>query len=179
MMLVVLKARVSLFRLIGSYPNRLFARDVSRLLISIALAGLFAVAGCDRPMPEPDVSEAGGSGSNVSENAQAAELQVRQRAQQRWAALVARDFAAAYAYETPGYRSTVSPEQFQSRFGAAVRWRGATVEAVAIDAAGDRAEVTIQLDYEAPDALGGLYTNRKAMRERWIASEGTWWYVRD
>ena len=168
---------LSRFRLLHTVRNRLSLSIAGVLSLFVALAGLVLVAACDRGAPtNSGVVEAQ---PETVESQQTAEQQIRQRAEDRWAALSQRDFAAAYEYETPGYRSTVSIAQFQSQFGAAVRWIGASVESVTFAETGDRAEVKVQLDYEAPDALGGLYTNRRAMFERWIASEGNWWYVRE
>lgn len=120
-----------------------------------------------------------GAAESKNEMRQPTEQRLKDRAEGRWAALSKRDFAKAYAYETPGYRSTASLEQFRSQFGSAVRWRGASVSEVEVAEGGDRAKVKVLLDYEAPDALGQVYTGRRSLFERWIVSEGEWWYVRD
>ena len=39
------------------------------------------------------------------------EAELRERAEARWAALTKGDFAAAYEYETPGYRDTMTPRR--------------------------------------------------------------------
>jgi len=109
----------------------------------------------------------------------AVEARLRKRAEARWAALANGDFATAYTYETPGYRATVTPQQFQSQFGSATRWRGAEVQHLDVSETGDRAEVVVLLTYEAVTPIGDTYVNRRPMNERWIASEGDWWYVRD
>ena len=47
---------------------------------------------------------------------------VKQRAAGRWGALIKRDYAAAYAFELPVYRSAYSLEQYQSEFGDDIAW---------------------------------------------------------
>lgn len=121
--------------------------------------------------------------STESESAQEedrlSEQHLSERVEARWAALAEGDFAKAYEYETPGYRDTVTPQQYPSQFGRAVRWIGAEVLHLDVSETGDRAEVKVLLEYEAPTPVGDTYTNRRPLNERWIASEGDWWYVRD
>ncbi|MEA3638340.1 MAG: hypothetical protein VBE63_00165 [Lamprobacter sp.] len=107
------------------------------------------------------------------------EQHLSDRVEARWAALAEGDFAKAYEYETPGYRDTVTPQQYPSQFGRAVRWIGAEVLHLDVSETGDRAEVKVLLEYEARTPVGDTYTNRRPLNERWIASEGDWWYVRD
>lgn len=107
------------------------------------------------------------------------EAQLAKRVKARWAALSKGDFAEAYRYETPGYRATVTLRQFRSQFGSAVHWRGAEVQHLDVSETGDRAVVQVLLEYEAPTPVGDTYVNRRPLKERWIASEGDWWHVRD
>ena len=107
------------------------------------------------------------------------EKPLAERAQARWNALIVGELADAYAFETPGYRATVTPAQFRSRFGAMVRWRGATVAATEVSKTGDHAQVKVMVDYQGPDPMGQLYTGRRPLFERWILSEGEWWHVQD
>ena len=55
------------------------------------------------------------------------EDQVRQRATQRWQALLAYDYAKAYEFATPSYRALVSPESYRGRQGAALQRTSAKV----------------------------------------------------
>ncbi|NBC49497.1 MAG: hypothetical protein GVY22_16295 [Gammaproteobacteria bacterium] len=152
--------------LAASWPSTtLFVLVVAILLTLLAGDTLFAAdttsTGSDHQEQQPSLQR------------------LKDRAEARWAALSKRDFAKAYAYETPGYRSTASLEQFESQYGSAVRWLGANVSEVELAKGDARAKVKVQLDYEAPDALGQVYTGKRSLLERWIVSEGEWWYVRD
>ncbi|NEX17206.1 MAG: hypothetical protein C1943_11375 [Halochromatium sp.] len=129
-------------------------------------------------LPEFEISSAN---AVESESARVAspEQRLQKRVEQRWEALTERNFEAAYAFETPGYRKTASLSQFQAQFGSAVNWLGATVRSVEIADSGDRAEVQVNLRYQGRSPLGGLYTSERAITERWIISKDEWWYVRD
>ena len=107
------------------------------------------------------------------------EQQITERALARWNALIAGKFADAYVLESPAYRSTVTVAQFQSQFGAAVRWIGATIHSIEVSDTGDRARVKVMLDYQAPDPTGSLYTGHRPIFERWVTSQGEWWHVQD
>jgi len=105
---------------------------------------------------------------------------VKQRAEARWNHMIARDFAAAYSYETPAYRATVSLEQYRSQFGSAVRWYGATVDQVTIDPSGNRADVQVTLQYEAQAPIASQSTyGVHSLVEHWFLTQGDWWLVPD
>ena len=98
-----------------------------------------------------------------------------ERVEARWAALAKGDFKAAYAYTLPSYRQTHSFEQFASRFGGAVTWRVATVQAIRCDTP-QAARVRLALEYEYVPSWGGeaekLVTR---LHETWLDREGEWW----
>ncbi len=105
---------------------------------------------------------------------------IKQRAEARWNNIIARDFAAAYAYETPAYRATVSLDQHLSRFGSAMRWYGITVDQVTMAPSGDRADVLITLQYESEVPLAGQPVHGiLSLTEHWILTQGNWWLVAD
>src|SRR4051812_42141290 len=57
----------------------------------------------------------------------APELVVRERATQRWSALVAEDFEKAYTYMPPSYRAATPFERYKNSFKGAIKWVGAEV----------------------------------------------------
>ena len=142
-----------------------------RLLIAlVAAVSVVGSAGCD-----------GGrtSAESVAESQQAVSEQIAQRAEARWQHLGAGDFEGAYAFETPGYRGTVPFPQYRAQYGDAVRWLGAEVTGVEVASSGDRATVTLTLRYEGRAPGGGTYDGNRPLVERWLLSDGGWWYVRD
>jgi len=142
-------------------------------VVSIAVMALLGAplsAVCDATPP---------AGQAVTGTQQAPEQILKQRAEARWAALAGRDFGAAYAYEAPAYRATVTPQRYQARFGTAARWLGATVDSVTIAESGDRADVKVSVKYEFWTPLGGRHAAQRLMSERWISAEGGWWHVDD
>jgi hypothetical protein len=136
----------------------------------LALSGVLFLVACDG---------APSAGQAVTKTQQTPDQRLTQRAEARWTALADRDFNAAYAFESPAYRATVTPQQFQGRFGVAARWLGAKVDSVVIAESGDRADVKVSLRYETQTPLGGPYTAARLVSERWISTEGEWWHVDD
>lgn len=104
--------------------------------------------------------------------------QVRQRATERWQALVAGEFSRAYSYNMPSYRAVVSPDAYRNRFGNAVVWVGSEIVDV------NCPEVTkclarLRLEYKS-------LMNRKFaaklstyVDETWLFEEGQWWLFQD
>ncbi len=119
----------------------------------------------------------GGCSPEPASQAVAPEQQIKARAEARWGALARGDFAAAYAFETPAFRSTTSLEAFRSKYGHQVRWYGAQVREVKVT--DETAEVLLWVEYEAPLPMGGAYKNRRGVKETWIFKEGNWWFLRE
>lgn len=100
--------------------------------------------------------------------------QVRQRANERWQALVASDFDRAYTYNTPGYRAVVSTDVYRSRVGAAVKWLGA--EAVTVECPEPaKCNATVRIDYRPLQGgrAGDKYSTH--IDETWLLEDGQWW----
>jgi hypothetical protein len=75
-----------------------------RATLGVLLAAMLATAGCAAVKPETP------------------EEIVAHRVQERWDALIKRDFATAYTYTQPGYRATISADDYAKRFGSASKW---------------------------------------------------------
>ena len=102
---------------------------------------------------------------------------VRERAQARWDALLARDYDTAYSYFSPGYRSSHSRVDFEIAVRTRrVRWDSAEVKEISCEA--DVCTVTTLLGYQVAGAVPGVskWANRKNLPERWIRTDGQWWY---
>lgn len=101
-----------------------------------------------------------------------------QRAQDRWGAMIDRNFYRAYEYCSPAYRALFSPKQFAAKFGSTkLEWESVTVDAIKKE--GDAAaKVDIKLfakayvpDIEQPLPVSTVFS------ESWVRSEDQWWYV--
>jgi hypothetical protein len=100
------------------------------------------------------------------------------RAQARWDLLLAEDYAGAYRYLSPAYRSSVSSTQYQRRLLLRqVRWTDARY--IDSDCLENSCKVRISLDYSLRKALPGVprYDGTQEVDEQWVKSEGEWWYV--
>ncbi len=100
--------------------------------------------------------------------------EVGKRALERWQALIQRDFEKAYGFLSPAYRSAVSLESYKSRISERIRWTEATLKGVSCEEA--RCEVTLEVGYRYVSKPFD-YEGRKTVKERWIHSQGGWWYV--
>lgn len=139
-----------------------------------SLAGLclLVVAGCAGHLPllEPSTDpEQGGWSEHV-------ERQLAARVQARWDALIAGDYESAYGFETPAYRSVFSIQQYRGRIGDAVTWKSARVLSSKYDEI-HMASVSVAVEYEAVVSLAGNVRSVRVMAEKWLYSDGAWWYI--
>ena len=122
---------------------------------TLFIAGAMALTACATP----------GGGSP--------EEAVKARANARWKLMVARDFEAAYAYNTATFRSLVSMSTFKGRTGGSVVWLGAEAVNVKCPDA-DKCTARIRIDYKPPlrgsgDKLSTYFD------ETWLQEAGQWW----
>jgi hypothetical protein len=100
---------------------------------------------------------------------------VKQRAAERWSALVSGEFIRAYSYNTPGFRAVVTPDGFRNRFGGAVKWVGS--EVVKVDCPDAvKCTVTMRVDFKpvvSGKAGGDVSTH---VDETWLLEDGQWWF---
>lgn len=144
-----------------------------RVCLRLLAAGVaFALGGCAglEPAAPENVAEASPAWLDAQKPRIAA------RAQARWAALIKGDFATAYQFETPAYRSVFSAQQFQSQFGGAAMWTMAKVNSVRYDQ-NNVALVSVDVHYTValPASVG--HTASRVMQERWLYTDGDWWYI--
>jgi hypothetical protein len=103
------------------------------------------------------------------------EEQVKQRATERWQALVGGQFSRAYSYNSPGFRAVVTPDGYRNRIGSAVTWLGAEVIRVNCSEA-DKCIALVRIDYKP---VTGRQTAPKIsthVDETWLFEDRQWWF---
>jgi hypothetical protein len=105
------------------------------------------------------------------------EQALRQRVQERWEALIRKDFAAAYQFEAPVYRAAYSLEQYQRGFGKGLIWEAITVDQVLFE--GDEvATVYVNMQYQMAQLIAGEVQRQSSLlTEKWIRTDDEWWHV--
>jgi len=101
------------------------------------------------------------------------------RVQERWDKLATRDFAGAYAYLSPGYRSIVSLNDYMAQMlKQKVRWAGGRY--VSSECTENACQVRVDIDYSLTSPVPGLSRydgTQKNAPESWVRTEGQWWYL--
>ncbi len=107
-----------------------------------------------------------------------AEQQVRQRATERWQALVKGEFSRAYGYNTPGYRAVISTDAYRARFGTAITWLGSEIVALRCPET-TRCEALVRIDYKPllSRKIGDKMSTH--VDETWLLEDGQWWFFQD
>jgi len=103
---------------------------------------------------------------------------IEERVNGRWAALFAADIEGAYGYFTPGYRSSVTLQQYQRALETqAVKWTSA--EYIDSNCAESTCKVTVRIGYTVYGALPGVksYSTKSDAEETWILIDGQWYMV--
>lgn len=135
-------------------------RPIRLPLLALALALL---AGC-----------AGGPATRAPADPLAA---LEQRAAQRWQHLIAGEFAQAYAFLSPGQRSTESEQQYVARMqGQPFKWQRADWRGA--DCASDEAcTVRMGIGYAMAMPSAGDVPAITQFNEGWIRLDGVWYFV--
>ncbi|MGE5167280.1 MAG: hypothetical protein ACM3KT_01505 [Deltaproteobacteria bacterium] len=102
---------------------------------------------------------------------------IKAKSVQRWDYLIAKQAEKAYDFLAPGYRKTISREQYAHNMnGRGTRWNSVAYNSQTCDA--DTCTVRLSVDYTIN--LGGLAGNTKSTGfavEKWIKADGTWYYL--
>ncbi len=109
---------------------------------------------------------------------QSAEAAVLERAQERLDLVLQEDYAAAYEYLSPGYRSGVTLRAYQRELlTRPVRWTSA--RAVASECSEDVCKLRIAIEFEVYAAVPGMtrFKSPGAVEERWLRVDGQWYLV--
>lgn len=105
-----------------------------------------------------------------------AEAYIKERVEKRWDALAQSRFDLAYGYETPTFRKTYSEASFRSKYGTHVRWLGAKAKNAKIE--GEVADIGVYIEHMVINADGSAFKSETPIREKWIFTEGDWWFLR-
>lgn len=101
-----------------------------------------------------------------------------ERAQARWDAILERDYDAAYALYSPGYRSATSRTDFEIELRSRrITWTSAEYRDHSCE--GQVCTVTFDIKYVAPRPAPGIakWDGRSSAEDTWIEASGQWWYV--
>ncbi|MDR0479849.1 MAG: hypothetical protein LBH31_08655 [Burkholderiaceae bacterium] len=137
----------------------LFTRRAAvRVTAGALIAATLVAAGCAALKPETP------------------EETVARRAQERWQALIKRDFPKAYTYNQPGYRAIVSADDYAKRFGNGGKWIAMDVFSTTCEP--ERCTVKIRLTTQtlAPGSPGKTLEVQGFSDETWIKDDGQWWF---
>ena len=137
-------------------------------LIGAGLLAL-ALAGC---------ASTGKIESAGSAEATAAADDVEVRSKQRWEALLAKDYATAYQYLTPGHRAKVTAERYGAQVSVLpVKWTSA--EVLASECVEDRCDVRVNLGFRVRSHLPGVgwIDSKQVVVEKWLRLDGAWYYL--
>lgn len=96
-----------------------------------------------------------------------------ERAQARWKALLAGDWAAAYLYMTPAYRAVVPQQRYGNQFGGPATWQAATPK----DAKCEDRRCVVGVEIQFRIMLPG-HSDRPMstyVEEIWVLEEGQWY----
>ena len=102
------------------------------------------------------------------------EVVVKERASQRWQALVKYDMEAAYGFTTPAYRAVATAADYRQRMGSAVQWSGVEVVGVRCP---DATKCIANVRVEAKPFLGRRFGDSIVthVEETWLLQENQWW----
>ncbi len=104
---------------------------------------------------------------------------VKQRAMDRWAALIEGRLETAYLFQTPEYRNIYSYKQYSKKIQGVGTWQKAEVEKV--DCVEKKCVVMVKVYVKIMFGRGlGVTESSGVIREQWIESsttKGEWYYV--
>jgi hypothetical protein len=103
---------------------------------------------------------------------------VEELAQQRWDALLKGDYDTAYSFYSPGYRSANSRVDFEISY----RTRKVGIYQAKVESSDCSAEactVSSMVGYRVGSPVPGVskWESATTLQERWVKTEGKWWFV--
>jgi len=115
--------------------------------------------------------------ANETAAAVQSEQVIKQRALERWDALIKRDYTVAYSFEHPAYRAAYSLEQYRKEFGEDIAWDKVEINQLVFEG-NEVATVflkvwyrSLQPDWARTSQIGGNIS------EKWIWEDNQWWHV--
>ena len=106
------------------------------------------------------------------------EESVKERATTRWELFFSGDLAGAYAYLSPGYRSSVSSLQYQrSVLVKRVAWTSA--EYIDSECEGTSCKVKFDVGFTISGVLPGVKSHKGTQRieQNWVLIDGQWYLI--
>jgi hypothetical protein len=103
---------------------------------------------------------------------------VKERAQARWDALLDGDFATAYSYYSPGYRSAMTVVDFEIGIRMRkVQYRTAEYQGHSCEK--NVCTVRFKVGYQVATPVPGLgdWESDGMVSEQWIKSNSEWWFL--
>mgnify|MGYP001813976490 CR=1 FL=1 len=103
---------------------------------------------------------------------------IEERAMERWQVLLSGDFAGAYEYLSPGFRSSVSSVQYQrTQLLKRIQWTSA--DYIESDCEETVCNVKISLGFVIRGGLPGVksFEDTQFVEESWILVDGVWYFV--
>lgn len=152
------------------------ARRMAAMAAALAAAGLVCACATNAPAPQGEAPAAAVTPAVTAPAPSAAEEAVRTLAAARWQALIAGDFAKAYAYAAPSYRAINPLAMYRAnKQGVSVKWLSANVLKVACELA----VCTVQIELESKPITPIRFTGtlQSAVDEKWVLEEGKWWIL--
>ena len=138
-----------------------YTKMIARVVAITGAVVLALLAGCATVAPAPTTDDI-----------------IAERAQARWDALLARDYATAYSYYSPGFRSRASATDLEIKIRLQrVRWTAAKYRDHTCT--GDTCTVRVDVTYEVNAPVPGVsvWKGVQLIEEHWVRTSGEWWYV--
>jgi hypothetical protein len=103
---------------------------------------------------------------------------IEDRVNGRWAALLGNDIESAYAYLTPGYRSSVSLEQYK-RAIASRKMKWTSAKYVKSDCDENNCTVQVDIGFTVYGVLPGVKSMNSSQfaEETWILVDKNWYMI--
>jgi len=104
--------------------------------------------------------------------------ELKHRAIERWALLIAQHGTDAYSYLSPGYQQAHDRVKYGTEMASRpVRWYRATFDHADCSSE-DACEVTMLVDFKVKMSAGmGITESFSYIRERWISVDGVWYHL--
>lgn len=149
-----------------------------RSVIVLAAALLFSGAVCAAESGVQKTEAVPAAAQEVNAANTERQEALKKRVAARWEALIRRDFAAAYEFNSPAYRKAFSLNDFKMKFGdGKVAWK--RVDVLAVEPNGDDAAtvgINIHITYANPHSQKPI-DMATHHQEPWVYTDGQWWYL--
>ena len=105
------------------------------------------------------------------------EAQVEERSMARWAARIAEDVQAEYAFQSPAYRALFSPQAWLAQQGRGLIWQAAEPQAVSCEPDVCTVRVRATYVFRNPLPFDANAPRQVTLKERWVRLDGAWWFA--